>query len=208
MIKLAVFDFDSTLMDGETITEFAKIANVSKKVSEITAKAMAGEIDFFESFVQRVALLKGVKMSQIYEVASNLPFITGAKELIAHLKSKNIKVVVFSGGYHAATDIAKEKLGFDASFANYLHEKDGNLTGLAGGEMMFGDSKGKMLRELKSLLGLKKDEIMCVGDGANDISMFKEAGLSFAFCAKEVLKAHATHCIDTKDLREIIKFIG
>lgn len=208
MIKLAVFDFDSTLMDGETITQFAKAANVSKEVGEITAKAMAGEIDFFESFIQRASLLKGVKSSQIYEIASNLPFITGAKELISHLKSKNIKVIVFSGGYHIATDIAKEKLGFDASFANYLHEKNGILTGLAGGEMMFSTSKGKMLRELKSLFGLEKDEIMCVGDGANDISMFKEAGLNFAFCANEVLKPYATHCIDKKDLREIIKFIG
>lgn len=207
MIKLCVCDFDSTLMDGETITYFAKAVGAQEEVANITKEAMAGKIDFYESFTKRVSFLKGMKEDEAKNIASNLPFITGAKELISHLKSKGIKVVVFSGGYHLATDVAKEKLGFDASFANYLQVKDGILTGNAGGEMMFGYSKGVMLRELKSLMGLKKEEIMCVGDGANDLSMFKEAGLTFAFCANEILKKEATHCIDTKDLREIIKFI-
>lgn len=207
MIKLCVFDFDSTLMDGETITEFARSVGKEKEVADITRRAMAGELDFFESLVERVAYLKGVKVSEIEKIAENLPFITGAKELIAYLKSKNIKVVVFSGGYHIATDHAKKVLGFDASFANILHEKDGVLTGLVGGEIMFGYSKGAMLRELKSLLNLKSDEVMCVGDGANDVSMFREAGLKIAFCAHEILKKEATHCVDTKDLREVMKYV-
>lgn len=208
MIKLCVFDFDSTLMDGETITYFAKAMGFEKEVRDITKEAMAGKIDFYESFTRRASFLKGMREDEAKKIASNLPFIKGAKELILHLKSKNIKVVVFSGGYHLATDAAKEKLGFDASFANYLQVKDGILTGKAGGEMMFGYSKGAILRELKALMNLQKDEIMCVGDGANDLSMFKEAGLTFAFCANEILKKEATHCIDTKDLREIIKFIS
>lgn len=207
MIKLCVFDFDSTLMDGETITEFARSVGKEKEVADITKRAMAGELDFFESLVKRVAYLKGVKTSEIKKIAENLPFITGAKELIDYLKSKGIKVVVFSGGYHTATDIAKEKLGFDASFANILHEKDGVLSGLVGGEIMFGFSKGTMLRELKSLLNLSTDEVMCVGDGANDIAMFKEAGLKIAFCANEILKKEATHCVEIKDLREIMKYV-
>lgn len=207
MIKLCVFDFDSTLMDGETITNFAKKVGKEKEVSEITKRAMAGELDFFESLIERAAFLKGVKESVILDVAKNLPFINGAKEIISYLKSKNIHVVVFSGGFHIATDIAKEKLGFDASFANYLHSKDGILTGKVGGEMMFGYSKGKVLKELKNVMNLKSDEVMSVGDGANDVSMFKEAGLKIAFCAKKVLKDEADYCIDTKDLREIMKYV-
>lgn len=207
MIKLCVFDFDSTLMDGETITYFGSLVGKGKEIGEITSRAMAGELDFFESFSQRVALLEGAKISDIKRVAENLPFINGAKEIISYLKEKGIRVVVFSGGYHLATDHAKEILGYDASFANYLHEKDGIATGKAGGEMMFGYSKGKVLRELMSLMGLKKDEVMCVGDGANDLSMFREAGMGIAFCANEVLKREATHCIDVKDLREIKKYV-
>lgn len=207
MIKLCVFDFDSTLMDGETITNFAKSVGVDEEVSEITKRAMAGELDFFESLKERVELLKGVKAEVIEEIAKNLPFIKGAKEIIAYLKAKGIKVAVFSGGFHVATDYAKEILGFDASFANYLHEKDGILTGEMGGEMSFGFSKGKVLREVKELMGLKTEEIMCVGDGANDVSMFRESGLKIAFCANEILKKEATYCVEIKDLMEIAKYV-
>ncbi|NLK65969.1 MAG: phosphoserine phosphatase SerB [Campylobacteraceae bacterium] len=207
MIKLCVFDFDSTLMDGETISFFATLAGVEDEVSKITEQAMSGKLDFFESLKARVKLLKGVRSDEIQKIATNLPFINGAKEIIAYLKEKGIKVIVFSGGFHVATDHAKSILGYDASFANYLHEKDGVLTGEVGGEMMFGTSKGIVLRELKSLMGLKKEEVMCVGDGANDISMFKEAGTSIAFCAKEALKEHATYVIDKKDLREIKNYV-
>lgn len=207
MIKLCVFDFDSTLMDGETITKFAEICGASDKVAQITKNAMAGNLDFFESLHARAKFLKGTKTEQIAKVAQNLPFIKGAKEIIAYLKSKGIKVVVFSGGFHIATDAARDILGFDASFANYLHEKDGVLTGEVGGEMSFGFSKGALLRELKALLGLSADEIMCVGDGANDVSMFKEAGLKIAFCANEVLKKEATYCVETKNLMEIAKYV-
>ncbi|QKF64073.1 phosphoserine phosphatase SerB [Campylobacter corcagiensis] len=207
MIKLCVFDFDSTLMDGETITNFAKVVGKEKEVQSITSRAMAGELDFYESLKQRVSYLKGIDSKKIKEVAQNLPFIEGAKDIISYLKQKGIRIIVFSGGFHVATDYAKEVLGYDASFANYLHEKNGVLTGNVGGEMMFGDSKGKVLKELKAILGLTKDEVMCVGDGANDLSMFKEAGLKIAFCANEVLKKEATFIVDKKDLREIKKYV-
>ena len=207
MIKLCVFDFDNTLMDGETISFLARAVNKEKEVEEITKKAMAGELDFFESLKKRVGFLKGISLDEIIKTVEKLPFIKGAKEIISYLKQKGIVVVVFSGGYHVATDLAKIKLGFDASFANYLHEKNGILTGEVGGEMMFGYSKGKVLKELMALMNLKKDEVMCVGDGANDISMFNEAGMGIAFCANEVLKKHATHCIDEKDLERIKEYV-
>ncbi|MGB2552137.1 phosphoserine phosphatase SerB [Campylobacter sp. MOP51] len=207
MIKLCVFDFDSTLMDGETIDFLAQAHGVGDEVSAITKRAMAGELDFFESLTKRVSLLKGLSVEKVDEICENLPLMPGAFELIAHLKSKGIKVVVFSGGFHAGTDRAQAKLKFDASFANILHSKDGALSGLVGGEMMFGFSKGAMMQNLQNLLGISKDETMSVGDGANDISMFEHSSLKIAFCAKEILRAKATHCIDKKDLREIINLV-
>lgn len=207
MIKLCVFDFDSTLMDGETITILSSAIGKDKEVGDITSRAMAGELDFYESLVKRVKLIEGLELSKALEITSNLPFITGAKDIISYLKSKNIKTVVFSGGFHIATDAAQQKLGFDLNFANELHHKNGILTGNVGGEMMFGDSKGKMLARLKSFLGLSSDEVVCVGDGANDISMFKESSTGIAFCANKILKEVATHIIDIKDLNEIKKII-
>lgn len=207
MIKLCVFDFDSTLMDGETITILSSAMGKDKEVGDITSRAMAGELDFYESLVKRVKLIEGLELSKALEITSNLPFITGAKDIISYLKSKNIKTVVFSGGFHIATDAAQQKLGFDLNFANELHHKNGILTGNVGGEMMFGDSKGKMLSRLKGFLGLSSDEVVCVGDGANDISMFKESSTGIAFCANKILKEAATHIIDIKDLNEIKKII-
>ncbi|MBR6610871.1 MAG: phosphoserine phosphatase SerB, partial [Campylobacter sp.] len=201
------FDFDSTLMDGETITILSSAMGKDKEVGDITSRAMAGELDFYESLVKRVKLIEGLELSKALEITSNLPFITGAKDIISYLKSKNIKTVVFSGGFHIATDAAQQKLGFDLNFANELHHKNGILTGNVGGEMMFGDSKGKMLLRLKDFMGLSSDEVACVGDGANDLSMFKEAGTGIAFCANKILKEAATHIIDIKDLNEIKKII-
>ncbi len=203
MIKLCVFDFDSTLMDGETITILSSAVGKDKEVSDITKRAMAGELDFYESLVKRVKFIEGLKLQDAIKITSNLPFIDGAGEIISYLKAKDIKTIVFSGGFHIATDAAQANLKFDINFANELHHKNSILTGSVGGEMMFGDSKGKMLARLKSFLNLKDDEIVCVGDGANDVSMFKEAGMGIAFCANEILKKAATHIVDTKDLREL-----
>lgn len=205
MIKLCVFDFDSTLMDGETINILATAYGVGEATSAITRRAMDGELDFFESLTQRVALLKGMPYQQVLDICSNLPLMQGSFELIDYLKSKNIKVVVFSGGFHEGMTFAREKLGFDAGFANSLHHKDGLLSGLVAGEMMFSSSKGFMLQRLKRILKLETKEVACIGDGANDISMFKESGLKIAFCAKEILRSYANVCIDTKDMKEIIR---
>ncbi|TKX28355.1 phosphoserine phosphatase SerB [Campylobacter sp. MIT 12-5580] len=208
MLKLCVFDFDSTLMDGETIDELAKAYKVGDQVALITHKAMNGELDFFESLQARVALLKGMPYELVLKTCANLPLIKGSLELITELKSKNIKIAVFSGGFHEALSEAQKTLKFDIAFANFLHHKNELLSGLVGGEMMFSNSKGLMLARLKKFLNLRQDEVLCVGDGANDISMFKESGLKIAFCAKEALKAHADICVENKDLKEIIKFIN
>lgn len=194
-------------MDGETITFLAQAVGKMDEVRAITARAMAGELDFYESLKQRVAFLKGVSLNEAKKIVSNLPMMPGASDIIPYLKNKGIKVVVFSGGFHMATDAAQAKLGFDINFANELHHKGDILTGQVGGEMMFGDSKGKMLARLKHFLGLSSDEVATIGDGANDVSMFKEASTCIAFCANEVLKKAATHIIERKDLCEIKKII-
>ncbi|MBD3806686.1 MAG: phosphoserine phosphatase SerB [Sulfuricurvum sp.] len=204
-MKLAVFDFDSTLMDGETIDFFAQALGIGEQVSAITERAMNGELDFFESLQQRVGLLKGLEFSKVEEICHNLPYMQGAAETIAELKKRGVKVVCFSGGFRTATGYAKNILGYDADFSNILHSKEGKLTGLVGGEMMFNTSKGDMLQRLQALLGITKEETMVVGDGANDLSMFAHAGRRVAFCAKEVLKKEANVIVDTKDLTQIIE---
>ncbi len=203
-MKLAVFDFDSTLMDGETIDFLAKPLGLEEKVAGITEKAMAGELDFFESLIERVSLLKGLEYSKAVEICKDLPLMPGAYEIIPELKKMGYKVVCFSGGFRIGTSPAKDKLGLDADFSNVLHERDGILTGLVGGDMMFGYSKGDMIQRLQNILGVSKADTLVCGDGANDLSMFAHADTRVAFCAKEVLKKEANIIVDTKDLTKIL----
>ncbi len=206
-MKLCVFDFDSTLMDGETIDILADLKGCGDEVSTITEAAMRGELDFFESLTRRVAFLKGLDAKMAADRCANLPFIEGAADIIKTLKSKDYQVIVFSGGFSLGTAPAREKLGFDMDFSNKLHTKDGVLTGLVGGEMMYSDSKGVMLQKLQTLLSISYEDTIAVGDGANDASMFEFAAKKIAFCAKPKLKEKANIIIDTKDLREIGKHI-
>ena len=206
-MKLFVFDFDSTLMDGETIDFLAGALGLKEKVAEITEMAMRGELDFFESLITRVKLLEGLEVTKVDEICKNLPFMPGAKETIDELKKRDYKVVVFSGGFRNATSHARKVLGFDADFSNVLHSKDGRLTGLVGGDMMFDFSKGDMLQRLQQLLGVYYEDTVVVGDGANDRSMFKYADKKIAFCAKDVLKKEANIIIEKKDLKEILNYV-
>jgi phosphoserine phosphatase len=203
MIRLAVFDFDSTLMDGETIDFLAAELGLEREVAAITEQAMQGRVDFFKSLQARVALLEGLQMQKVDEICHSLPLMPGAKETVAELKKRDIRVVCFSGGFRNATSHAAGILGLDADFSNILHEDEGILTGKVGGEMMFSDSKGQMLERLQSLLRIKPEETLVVGDGANDLSMFEYAATRVAFCAKDILKKAATHIVDEKDLRHI-----
>ncbi|WP_417331934.1 phosphoserine phosphatase SerB [Halarcobacter sp.] len=206
-MKLAVFDFDSTLMDGETIDFLAKPLGLEEKVASITEKAMAGELDFFESLIERVSLLKGLEYAKAVEICKDLPLMPGAFDLITELKKQDYKVVCFSGGFRIGTGPAKEKLGIDADFSNILHEKDGILTGLVGGDMMFGFSKGDMIQRVQAMLGVSQENTLVAGDGANDVSMFPYAAKKVAFCAKDILKKEANIIVDEKDLTKILDHI-
>ena len=205
--KLAVFDFDSTLMDGETLEFFARELGIEEKVKEITDRAMRGELDFFESLTERVSFLKGLSVLKVDEICNHLPLMNGAEEAVSYLKGKGYKVICFSGGFRNATTLFAEKLGLDGEFVNILHVKDGLLTGQVGGEMMFNDSKGQMIQKIQKLLDVSPENTVAVGDGANDLSMFKFASKKVAFCAKPIVKEHANIIIDEKDLSKIADYI-
>lgn len=206
-MKLAVFDFDSTLMDGETIDFLASALGLEERVASITTRAMAGELDFFKSLVERVSLLEGLAVERVDEICTNLPMMSGASEVVSGLKDRGYKVVCFSGGFRNATSPASKRLGIDADFSNVLHSENGILTGRVGGEMMFGFSKGDMIVRIQNLLSVDPKDTLVVGDGANDLSMFAHAETRVAFCANEILKLEATHIVETKDLREVLEFI-
>lgn len=205
MYKLAIFDFDSTLMDGETIEFIAEEVGLREEIAQITEKAMQGELDFFESLTTRVARLKGISETKVDTICQNLPLMNGAKETVTELKKAGLKVICFSGGFKNALTPAQKKLGLDGEFSNILHTRNGLLTGLVGGEMMFCDSKGHMLKKLQGILNITPDETIAIGDGANDLSMFQYAKERIAFCAKPILKEHATIKIEEKNLIKILE---
>ena len=205
--KLAVFDFDSTLMNGETLEILAREVGYAEKVKVVTERAMRGEIDLFERHIERVAVLKGISYSDVQKICKELPIMPGAFDVVKGLKKKGYKVICFSGGFDCATEVFKKQLSLDATFSNYFHVKDNVLTGLVGGEMMFNCSKGLMLQRLQKILDVSPKNTLVVGDGANDLSMFACSENCVAFCAKPVLEKEANIIIKKQDLSEILSYI-
>jgi phosphoserine phosphatase len=206
--RLVVFDMDSTLIDAEVIDELAIEAGVGDQVAAITEAAMQGEIDFKQSFTQRMALLKGLDVSVLQSVAERLSLNEGAEHLISTLKKLGYKTAIVSGGFTFFGEYLQQRLGVDYVYANQLDVKDGLVTGQVSGDIIDGQRKAELLREIAEKEGLKLQQVIAVGDGANDLPMLGIAGLGIAFRAKPLVKASAEQSISTLGLDGILYLLG
>ena len=206
--RLICFDMDSTLIETEVIDELADRAGVGDKVREITERAMRGEIDFCESFRERVALLKGLDESVMREIAENLPVTEGVGRMMEVLKRAGFKTAILSGGFTYFGNYLKQKFGFDYVYANELEIVDGKLTGRYLGDIVDGKRKAELLRLIAQVENVNIAQTIAVGDGANDLPMLATAGLGIAFHAKPKVKATAEQSISTIGLDGILYFIG
>ena len=206
--RLVVFDMDSTLIKTEVIDELAKAAGVGTEVEKITELAMQGKIDFNESFRQRVKLLEGLSDDVLEEIADNLPLNDGAERLIFTLRCMGYKTAIVSGGFSYFGRKLQEKLGIDYVYANELAIKNGKVTGEVTGEIIDGKRKAELLKEIASQEDIALQQVIAVGDGANDVPMLNEAGLGIAFHAKPVVKEKTTQAISYNGLDGILYLIG
>lgn len=206
--RLVCFDMDSTLIETEVIDELAERAGVGEKVKAITERAMRGEIDFDESFRERVALLKGLDESVMREIAENLPVTEGVSRMMEVLKRAGFKTAILSGGFTYFGNYLKQKFGIDYVYANELEIVDGKLTGRYVGDIVNGRRKAELLRLLAQVENIDIAQTIAVGDGANDLPMLTTAGLGIAFHAKPKVKATAGQSISTIGLDGVLYFIG
>jgi phosphoserine phosphatase len=206
--RLVVFDMDSTLIDAEVIDELAKEAGVGDQVSEITEQAMRGEIDFTESFARRVGLLKGLDESVLLTVSQRLNLTEGAERLISTLKGLGYKTAILSGGFTYFAKNLQRVLGIDYVYANELEIEDGKVTGRVTGQVVDGARKAQLLLEIAEKENIQQEQVIAVGDGANDLPMLSQAGLGVAFRAKPLVKESAKHSISTLGLDGILYLIG
>ena len=208
MRRLICFDMDSTLIQTECIDELAEKAGVGEQVRVITESAMRGEIDFKESFTQRVALLKGLDVSVMKELAENMPITEGVERLMFVLKRYGYKIAILSGGFTYFGEYLQKKFGIDYVYANELEVKDGKLTGRYLGDVVDGKRKAELLRLIAQVEKVDIAQTIAVGDGANDLPMLSLAGLGIAFHAKPKVKENARQAINTIGLDGVLYFLG
>lgn len=206
--RLVAFDMDSTLIQAEVIDELAKEAGVGDQVAAITEAAMRGELDFKQSLKKRLSLLNGLDESVLQTVADRLPLTEGAEKLIATLKNLGYTIAILSGGFTYFGNILKEKLGIDYVYANELEIKDGKLTGNAVGDIVDAEKKAELLQKIAAKESISLQQVIAVGDGANDLPMLNLAGLGIAFHAKPKVKEGARQAISTLGLDSILYLIG
>ncbi|MFV8818754.1 phosphoserine phosphatase SerB [Haliea sp. E17] len=206
--RLVAFDMDSTLIEAEVIDELAACAGVGEEVSAITERAMRGELDFSASFRARVGLLKGLEESALEEVAARLKITEGAEHLISTLRALGYRTAILSGGFTYFARYLQHRLGIDYVFANELDIEHGRVTGEVSGEIVDGQRKAQLLRQLAEAEGIDLQQVIAVGDGANDLPMLSIAGLGVAFRAKPLVKQSAEQSISTLGLDAILYLLG
>lgn len=206
--RLVCFDMDSTLIQTEVIDELAIRAGVGDEVIAITEDAMRGKIDFKESFIKRVSLLKGLDEKVMKDIAENLPLTEGSERLIRTLKKYGYRTAILSGGFNYFGNYLKNKLGVDYVFANELEIIDGKLTGRHLGDIVDGAKKAELLKLLAFKEDIHLDQVIAVGDGSNDVPMLQLAGLGIAFHAKPKVMEEANHSISNLGLDGILYLLG
>ena len=200
---LLIMDMDSTLIQAETIDEIARVAGVGDKVSEITEAAMRGELDFTESLIARVSMLKGITVESIESVHECLHLTEGAENLLKKASSNGCYTALVSGGFTLFAEPIAKSLGFDTISANMLEIDKGKLTGKVQGHIVDSNSKLKTLNQLKKQLGLSREQIIAIGDGANDLPMLSAAGTGIAYHAKPKVQEQASAIINHNNLNAV-----
>lgn len=206
--RLFAFDMDSTLIQGEVIDELAVIAGVADQVKAITAAAMRGEIEFKESFARRVSLLRGLPEKRVQELLQSIPLVEGAEHLIATLKMLGYKTAILSGGFNFFARHLQSKLGIDYVFANDLDIVDGIVSGQVTSEIVDGAKKAALLQHIARKENISLEQVVAVGDGANDLPMLGIAGMGIAFRAKPLVRQSANHAVSVLGLDGLLYLIG
>ena len=207
-IKLAVFDMDSTLIQCEVIDELATRAGVGDRVAAITERAMRGELDFNQSLSERLSLLRGLEADTALQIAKNLPYTDGARELMTTLRALGVKTVIISGGFSLFAEYVAAELAMDEYFANTLEVSDGVLTGVAIPPIVNAEYKEAKLREIAASMGISMRQTLAIGDGANDLKMLNAAGIGIAFRAKPVVRSQARYQLSMVGLDGALYFLG
>ncbi len=206
--RLFAFDMDSTLIEGEVIDELAKLAGVADEVVKVTESAMRGEIEFQESFRRRVALLRGLKEVRVRELLDTIPLVEGAEQLIGTLKMLGYKTAILSGGFNFFAQHLQRRLGIDYVFANDLDIVDGVVSGEVRTPIVDGARKAELLRQIAGQENISLDQVVAVGDGANDLPMLGIAGMGIAFRAKPLVRQTASHAVSFLGLDSLLYLIG
>ena len=206
--RLIVFDMDSTLVETELIDEMARAHGVGTEVESITERAMNGEIDFDRSLVERVEKLKGFEVDKMQSILDGLSYTPGCREFVETVKSLGFKTAVISGGFSFFASALKERLGLDYAFANELETGDGKLTGRVAGRIINADQKALLLKRMARQENITLEQVVAIGDGANDLPMLSAAGLGIAYHAKDAVRRQAQHHMSYGPMTSILHFLG